>query len=95
MQLHVLFLYSRFTELVRGIKPIGFFPRTLSFTNLSFVDAPDPLTGHSYILDTLRVFVSTRGPTFEQNVLPTIRIVCLQVSVTLCAVVQFTWFHLQ
>ena len=47
---------------------MGFFPRTLSFTNLSFVDAPDPLTGHSYILHTLQVFVSTWGLTFVENV---------------------------
>jgi len=32
------------------------------------VDAPDPLTGHSYLLHTLHVFVGTRGLTFVQNV---------------------------
>jgi len=47
---------------------MGFFPRTQSFTNLPFVDAPDPLTGHSYLLHTLHVFVGTRGLTFVQNV---------------------------
>jgi len=46
-----------------------FFPPTSSFTNLSSVDAPDPLTGHSYLLPTLHVLVGTRGLTFVQNVL--------------------------
>jgi len=32
------------------------------------VDAPDPLTGHSYLLHTLHDFVSTSGLTFVQNV---------------------------
>jgi len=35
---------------------------------MSFLDAPDPLTGHSYLLHTLHLFVSTRGPTFVQKV---------------------------
>jgi len=56
------------TRLVLGIVPIGFFPRTPSFTNWSSVDAPDPLTGHSYLLHTLHNFVGTRGLTFVQNV---------------------------
>jgi len=47
---------------------MGFFPRTPSFTNLSFVDTPDPLTGHSHHLHTLHVFVGRRGLTFVQNV---------------------------
>jgi len=47
---------------------MGFMPRTPSFTNLSSVDAPDPLTGHSYLLHTLNAFVGTRGLTFVQNV---------------------------
>jgi len=76
---------------------MGFFPRTPSFTNLSSVDAPDPLTGHSYLLHTLHDFVGTGGLDFCERSgylrrsLPT---VCLQVSVTLCAVVRFTCFHL-
>jgi len=48
---------------------MGFFPWTPSFTNLSFVDAPDPVTGHSYILHTLHNLVGTRGLTFERSVL--------------------------
>jgi len=48
---------------------MGFFPWTPSFTNLSFVDAPDPLTGHSYLLHTLHDLVGTRGLTFVRNVL--------------------------
>ena len=68
MQLHVVFLPSGITRLVLGIVPIGFLPRAPSFPNLSSVDAPDPLTGHSYLLHTLHVFVDTRGLTFVQNV---------------------------
>jgi len=90
-------LVSGIIRVILGIVPIGFFPRTPSFTNLFFVDAPDPLTGHSYLLYTLHVFVGTRGLTVVQTsryfrpILPT---VCLQVSVTLCAVVRFTCLHL-
>jgi len=69
MQLHLVFLSSRIIRLVLVIVPIGFFPRTPSFTNLSSVDAPDPLTGHSYRLHTLHDFVGTRGLTFVRNVL--------------------------
>ena len=32
------------------------------------MDAPDPLTGHSYLLHTLHGFVGTSGLTFVQNV---------------------------
>ena len=35
---------------------------------MAFVDALDPLTGHSYLLHTLHVFVGTRGLTFLQKV---------------------------
>jgi len=69
MQLHLVFLSSGITRLVLGIVPIGIFPRTPSFTNLSSVDSPDPLTGHSYRLHTLHDFVGTRGLTFVRNVL--------------------------
>jgi len=68
MQLHLVFWSSGITRLVLGIVPIGIFPRTPSFTNLSFVDSPDPLTGHSYLLHTLHDFVGTSGLTFVQNV---------------------------
>ena len=68
MQLHLVFSSSGITRLVLGIVPIGIFPRPLSFTNLSSVDAPDPLTGHSYPLHTLHDFVSTMGQTFVQIV---------------------------
>jgi len=56
------------TRLVLRIVPMVFFPRTPSFTNLSFVDSPDPLSGHSYLLHTVHVFVGTWGLTFVQNV---------------------------
>ena len=48
-------------------------------TNLSFVDAPDPLTGHSYLLHTLHDFVGTRRLTFVRKVLllPTHPSACL------------------
>jgi len=63
MQLDAVFESSGITRLVLGIVAMGFVPRTLSFTNLSFVAAPDPLTGHSYLLHILHVFVDTRGLT--------------------------------
>jgi len=68
MQLHVIFGSSGITRLVLGIVLMGFFPWTPSFTHLSFVDAPDPRTGHSYHLHPLHVFVGTRGLTFVQNI---------------------------
>jgi len=68
MRLHVVFWSSGITRLGLGIVPVGFFPRTSSFTNLSSVDAPDPLTGHSYRLHTLHDFVGTRGLTFVRDV---------------------------
>jgi len=69
MQLHLVFLSSGITRVVLRIVPIGIFPRTPSFTNLSSVDSPDPLTGHSYRLHTLHDFVGRRGLTFVPNVL--------------------------
>jgi len=68
MQPHVVFWSSGITRLVLGIVAMGVFPQTPSFTTLSFVDAPDPSTGHSYLLDTLHVVVGTRGLFFVQNV---------------------------
>jgi len=68
MQLHLVFLSSGITRLVLGIVPIGIFPRTPSFTNLSSVDSPGPLTGHGYRLHTLHDFVDTRCLTFVRNV---------------------------
>jgi len=68
MRLHLVLWSSGITQLGLGIVPIGFFPGTPSFTNLSFVDSPDPLTGHSYLLHTLPDFVGTSGLTFVQNV---------------------------
>ena len=73
MQLHIVLSSSGITQLVLGIVPKGFFPHTPSFTNLSSVDSPDPLTGHSYLLHTLHDLVGTRGLTFVQNLpLPSI-----------------------
>jgi len=68
IQLHLVFWSAGMTRLVLGMVPICIFPRTPSFTNLSSVDAPDPLTGHSYRLHTLHDFVGTRGVTLVQNV---------------------------
>jgi len=68
LQLHVVFWSSGIIPPVLGIVPIGFFPQTPSFTNLSSMDAPDPLAGHSYLLHTLHDLVVTRGPTFVRNV---------------------------
>jgi len=68
MRLHLVFLCSCITRLVLGIVPLGIFPWTPSFTNLSSVDAPDLLTGHSYLLHTPHEFVVTRGLTCVPSV---------------------------
>ena len=68
MQLHIVFWSSGITRLALGILPIGIFPQTPSFTNLSSVDAPNLLTGHSYLLHTLHDFVGTRGLTVVRKV---------------------------
>jgi len=97
MHLHVIIWAFSITRLVRGIVPMGVFPRTPAFTNLSFVDAPNPLTGHSYLLHTLHVFVGTRGLLScktSRYLRPTLPTVCLHMSVTSCAVVRFTCIHL-
>jgi len=47
---------------------MSLFPRTPSFTNLSFVDALNLLTGHSYLRHTLQVFVGPSGLTLLQIV---------------------------
>ena len=72
-------------------------PRTPSVTNLSFVDSPDPLTRHSILLHTLRAFVGKRGLTFVRTsryFRPTSTLWCLWISVTLCASVRLSCFHL-
>jgi len=72
-------------------------PPTPSWTNMSFVDSPDPLTGHCYSLDTLHVFVGKRcqtGVKMSCAHQPTLLPSCLRVSVTTCAVIRFTCFHL-
>jgi len=49
---------------------MAFFPSTLSYTNLFFVDSSDPLTGHSNFPYSLHVFVARGGLTFcDHNVL--------------------------
>jgi len=58
---------------------------------------PLQLLGHSYLLFTLRVFVDKSRLTHMKYVplpLTPFLTICLQASVTLCAVVQFTRFHL-
>ena len=47
---------------------MGFFPQSPSLTNRSFVNSPDPVTGHSQLLHTLPVFVGKRGVTWIQKV---------------------------
>jgi len=97
MQLPVVFWSSGILRLVLGIVPMGCFSLTLSFTNLSFVDPPNPLIGHSYHLHTLLVFVGTRGLTFLQTpsyLRPTLSTLCIKVSVTFWALVRFPCFHL-
>ena len=97
MRLHTSFLSTGIIRLVLRIEPMVLFPRTPSFTNLSFVDSPDPLTGHSILLHTLLTFVGKRGLTIlgtSRYFRPTSTIWCLWISVTLCASVQFTCVHL-
>ena len=95
MRPHFVLFSSGITRLVLGIAPMGFFPQTPSFTNMSFVDAPDPLTGHSYLIHTLRVFVlGPRGLTFMRNVpLPSTHSSdCLSSSV--CNLMRYPQIHL-
>jgi len=47
---------------------MGFSLRTASWPTLSFVDAPDPLAEHTYLLHTLHVSVGTSGLAFMRNV---------------------------
>jgi len=49
MQVHVVFWSSGISPLVLGILPMGFFPRTPSFTILSFVDAPSVRYGAPFL----------------------------------------------
>jgi len=72
-------------------------PPTPSWTNMSFVDSPDPLTGHCYPLDTLNIFVGKRCQTWvkmSRHHQPTLLPGCLRMSATTCAVVRFTCLHL-
>jgi len=94
MRPHLVFGSSGITRLVLRIIPIGIFPRTPSFTNLSFVDAPHPLTGHSYLLHTPQDFVGTRRLAFARNVqLPsTLPSDCLSSSV--CNLIRRCPIHL-
>ena len=97
MRLHALFLFTGIIRLVLGIEPMVPPLQTSSFTNLSFVDFPDPLTGHSILLHTLRAFVGKRGLTImriSRYFRPTSTIRCLWISVTLCPSIRFTCFHL-
>jgi len=73
---------------------MGVFPQTPSLISLFFLDAPDPVTGHSYLLHTLHVFVGTRGLTFLQNVLlpSTHSSDCLSLSV--CNPTRYRPIHL-
>jgi len=61
VRLHVIFLTSGITCLVLGLAPMGFLPRTPSFANPSFLESPAPVTWHSYLLHTLRLFVGKRA----------------------------------
>jgi len=76
---------------------MAFCPQSPSSTNGSFVDSSDPLTGHSYLLHTLPVFVAQWGLTWLKTThyLHTTLIgVCPPRFLTLCPSIQFTWFHL-
>jgi len=94
MRPHGGFSSSGITRHVLGIVPMGFFPRTTSFTNLSFVDAHNPLTGHSYLFHTLHVFVGTRGQTFLQDVLLPSTHTSDWVSSSVCNLMRYRLIHL-
>jgi len=67
------------------------------FTNVSFVDSPNPLTGHSNLLHTICLFVHKRHLTCVLSscyLRPTLPTTWLQVSVPLCAVVRSICPHL-
>ena len=97
MRLHASFSFTGIIRLALGIKPMVLPPRTPSSTNLSFVDSPDPLTGHSILLHTLCSFVDKRGLTIaraSRYFRPASTMRCLSALVTLCASVRFTCFYL-
>ena len=67
------------------------------FYQLVLCGFPDPLTGHSTFLHTLRAFVGKRGLTIVRTsryFRPASTMWCLWIFVTLCASVRFTCFHL-
>ena len=68
MRPHDIFWSSSITPLVLGIAPLGFFTQTPSFAHPPFQDSTDAVTGHSYLLHTLCVFVCKRGVISMQNI---------------------------
>jgi len=68
---------------------MGFFPHTPAFTNMSFVDSPDPLTGHRYFLHTLPVFVGKRGLTCRQSIRLGLTDLSARVSSSVCNLVRW------
>ena len=67
MRLDASFSFTGSIRLVLEIEPMVLLPWTPSSTNLSFVGSPDPLTEHSVLLYTLRVFVGKRGLTIART----------------------------
>jgi len=95
-------LYSRslaFRKLVLRIVPMAFLPLTPSCTNMSFVDSPNLLTRHSYLLHSLPMFVGTRGLSLtgvkaSHYLRFNLLTLCVQGSVALCTSVRFPCLYL-
>jgi len=93
-------LYSRSTVLYdwfSGSHIWLFSPRFHSVPKCIFVDSPDPLTGHSYLLHTQCVFVGKKGPlvwncavTFDTHC----STLCFGVLVALCSRTRLTCLHI-
>ena len=66
MRLHISFSFTGIIRLALRIEPMVLPPWTPSSTNLSFLDSPDPLTGHSILLHALRGFVGKTGLTIAR-----------------------------
>jgi len=73
---------------------ICFVPRTPSFANPSLPQSPGPVTGHSYLLHTLRIFVGKRGLTLIQKVPLHMPHPCDGLSSSVCSVMHHCLIHL-
>jgi len=70
------------------------FPPSPCYTNVSFVDSPDPLTGHSYLLHTLHVFVGKRSLTCSHDDPEPSTYIFDMVSLRVCNIMRLCPVHL-